>query len=77
MSSEIEHGPKPKASPQIQSANNHLDASLTEDDRREVQSDRELHHESPLLVKELRSRNILINPRFRKRKNTKGKQVKE
>ena len=38
MSSEIEHGPKPKASPQIQSANNHLDASLTEDDRREVQS---------------------------------------
>lgn len=57
-----------------QSSPNHLDVSVTEDDRKELPADH--HSTSPILVKELRNRNIVMNQRFRKRKNTKGKQVK-
>ena len=64
----------PKNSPdKVQPSPNHHDVSVTEDDRRELPANH--NSASPILVKELRNRNIVINQRFRKRKNTKGKQV--
>ena len=64
----------PRNSPdKVQPSPNHHDVSVTEDDRRELPANH--NSASPILVKELRNRNIVINQRFRKRKNTKGKQV--
>ena len=85
MSLEQEHGPmlKPSsaeiASKEVSSSEtvlaspNQLNVSVVEDDRRELPAGN--NSASPILVKELRNRNIVINQRFRKRKNTKGKQV--
>ena len=85
MSLHQEHGPmlKPSSaeitskegssSEKVQASPNQLNISVVEDDRRELPADN--NSASPILVKELRNRNIVINQRFRKRKNTKGKQV--
>ena len=83
MSLQQEHGPMLKpSSAEITSKEgsssekacpNQLNISVVEDDRRELPADN--NSASPILVKELRNRNIVINQRFRKRKNTKGKQV--
>ena len=85
MSLEQEHGPmlKPSSteitskevsgSETVPASPNQHNVSVVEDDRRELPADN--NSASPILVKELRNRNIVINQRFRKRKNTKGKQV--
>ena len=85
MSLQKEHGPmlKPSSaevtskqvssSEKVQASPNQLNVSVVEDDRRDLPVDN--NSASPILVKELRTRNIVINQRFRKRKNTKGKQV--
>lgn len=85
MSLQKEHGPmlKPSSaevtskqvssSEKVQASPNQLNVSVVEDDRRDLPGDN--NSASPILAKELRTRNIVINQRFRKRKNTKGKQV--
>jgi len=57
---------------EVKASPNQLNVSVVEEDRRELPADN--NSASPIVVKELRNRNIVINQRFRKRKNTKGKQ---